>query len=266
MEKGAKPGKLAKLLSNWPKGTVASQRWLNKQEIPRQLAERYRYSGWLRRLERGAYARLNENVDWTGGLYAMQSQLDLPIHAGGKTALELQGYAHFVPVGEGGPVYLFGDPGTRLPAWFLRHAWGVKVVYATQGLFTGNLKIGLTEKPMGDYPIGLSAPERGLLELLTRVSDGDSLEEAKLLMEGLTGLRPNLVQELLESCRSVKAKRLFLFLADLCGHSWVDKLDALKVDLGKGKRSVVKGGRLDSRYQITVPTKMGRTEAAPESA
>jgi len=33
------------------------------------------------------------------------------------------------------------------------------------------------------------------------------------LLEGLMSLRPDLVQELLESCRSVKAKRLFLYFA-----------------------------------------------------
>lgn len=205
-------------------------------------------------------------MDWTGGLYALQSQLGIPVHVGGKTALEMQGYGHFVPAGEGGAVYLFGDPGTRLPVWFLRHAWGVRLVFTTGALFPWNPKAGLAEKPLGDYSIGLSAPEQAMLELLVRVSDGDSLEEARLLMEGLTGLRPSLVQGLLESCRSVKAKRLFLFLAELCGHSWIEKLDVLKVDLGKGKRSVVKEGCLDSRYQITVPERMGRSKKAPESA
>ena len=58
-----------------------------------------------------------------------------------------------------------------------------------------------------------------MVELLARVSDEGSFEEARLIMEGLTRLRPELVQELLGSCRSVKAKRLFLFLADLCGHA-----------------------------------------------
>ncbi len=250
---------------NWPRGTVVVQPWLRAQGISRQLANAYRGSDWFQRVGPGAYVRPGDRLDWTGGLYALQSQLGIPVHAGGKTALEMQGYGHFVPAGEGSAVYLFGDPGTRLPVWFLRHAWGVRLVYATGALFPGNPKAGLAEKPLGDYSIGLSAPEQAMLELLVRVSDGDSLEEARLLMEGLTGLRPGLVQGLLESCRSVKAKRLFLFLAELCGHSWVEKLDVLKVNLGKGKRSVVKGGRLDSRYQITVSAKMGRSEDAPES-
>ena len=36
-------------------------------------------------------------------------------------------------------------------------------------------------------------------------------------------------------------------------HAWVNKIDLTKVNFGKGKRVVVKGGILDSKYQITVP-------------
>jgi hypothetical protein len=72
-------------------------------------------------------------------------------------------------------------------------------------------------------------------------------------MEGLPTLRPKLLQKLLEACTSVKAKRLFLHLADATGMPWRDALDDARIDLGKGKRQVVAGGRLDARYGITVP-------------
>ncbi len=72
-------------------------------------------------------------------------------------------------------------------------------------------------------------------------------------MEGLATLRPDLAQRLLEQCRSVKAKRLFLYLAEQSNHSWFDKLEKAGINLGKGKRVVVKGGRLDTKYNITVP-------------
>ncbi len=38
-------------------------------------------------------------------------------------------------------------------------------------------------------------------------------------MEGLTTLRPRLIQSLLEQCRSVKVKRLFTVLAEACNHA-----------------------------------------------
>jgi hypothetical protein len=54
-------------------------------------------------------------------------------------------------------------------------------------------------------------------------------------------------------CRSIKVKRLFFFFADRHQHAWLKYLDKNAVDLGKGKRMLVPGGRLDPTYQITVP-------------
>jgi hypothetical protein len=51
----------------------------------------------------------------------------------------------------------------------------------------------------------------------------------------------------------VKAKRLFFWLAERQGYAWFKKLDPDRFDLGHGKRVIVKGGRLDRKYLITVP-------------
>jgi hypothetical protein len=91
------------------------------------------------------------------------------------------------------------------------------------------------------------------MEVLYLVPAKESFEEASMLMEGLTTLRPRLVQSLLEHCQSVKVKRLFMYLAESHNHAWVRKLDLSKVDFGKGKRMIVKGGRLNTKYNITVP-------------
>ena len=72
-------------------------------------------------------------------------------------------------------------------------------------------------------------------------------------MENLIGLRPDVVQQLLEQCRSIKVKRLFLFLAQRLQHPWFEMLDFSRVDIGKGKRSIVKHGVLEKKYQITIP-------------
>jgi hypothetical protein len=91
------------------------------------------------------------------------------------------------------------------------------------------------------------------MEVMYNIPRDASFEEAALLMEGLTTLRPRMLQGLLEQCRSVKVKRLFMYLAEDCNHAWVKKLDVSKVDFGKGKRMIVKGGRFNSKYNITVP-------------
>jgi len=245
--------KLNRLLTAWPQGAVAVSRWLEAQGAYQQLVHEYEKSGWIRRIGQGAYVRAGGTVEWTGGLYALQEQLQLPIHAGAKTALQLQGYAHFLAMGKGGSVSLFGSPGTRLPAWFRQYDWEVALRYTATKLFADGPNAGLTKKELAAYAITVSAPERAIMEVLYLVPTEESFEEAALLMEGLTTLRPRLVQSLLEQCRSVKVKRLFMVLAESHNHAWVKKLDLSKVDFGKGKRMIVKGGRLDSKYNITVP-------------
>jgi N-acetylglutamate synthase-like GNAT family acetyltransferase len=79
-------------------------------------------------------------------------------------------------------------------------------------------------------------------------------------MEMLNGLRPTLLQQLLEDCKSIKVKRLFLFMAEKAGHSWLEDLDLSKIDLGKGKRSIVKNGIFNSKYQITIPQDLANYE------
>jgi len=251
------PGtKLNRLLRAWPSGTLAVQRWLSAQGISRQLADRYCRSGWLERVARGVYVRAGEAVTWEGAVYALQRQLGMSIHPGAKTALEMRGLAHFLALGSRHPVTLFGVPRERLPGWFRGRDWGTSVSYTTSGLFAEPF-LGLAEHDVGSFALSVSTPERAALELLHLVPRRQSYEEARLLFAGLTTLRARLVQELLEACRSVKVRRLFLHLAERCDLPWVARLDPSRIDLGRGKRVITPGGRLDARYQITVPRTEG---------
>jgi hypothetical protein len=49
--------------------------------------------------------------------------------------------------------------------------------------------------------------------------------ECYQILEGLANLRPKILQELLESCNSIKVKRLFLFMASKAKHQWLDFVD-----------------------------------------
>lgn len=241
------------LLRKWPAGSVAVSAWLQSQGAYQQLMHGYEKNGWVRRIGRGAYVRAGDVFDWSGGVYAIQKQLVLPVHVADKTALQLQGYAHFLPLGQGGTLSLFGLPGTRLPAWFQRYDWGVDLRYTTAMLYANKGGMGLTERESGRLTVQFSTPERAIMEFLYFVPNQESFEEAGLLMEGLTTLRPGIVQHLLEQCCSIKVKRLFMFLAEKSQHPWLKKLDQSRINFGKGKRVIVKGGRLDTEYNITVP-------------
>jgi hypothetical protein len=72
-------------------------------------------------------------------------------------------------------------------------------------------------------------------------------------MEGLTNLRPKKIQELLEQCSSIKVKRLFLYMAEKAGHQWMQFLNVPKLNLGKGARTIVRGGVYVSKYDISIP-------------
>lgn len=74
-----------------------------------------------------------------------------------------------------------------------------------------------------------------------------------MFMQGLSSLSPRRLQKLLGDCRSVKVKRLFFYFADRHQHAWLKKLNKDAIDLGEGKRMLVKGGKLDKNYLITVP-------------
>jgi len=247
-----KRGKLNKLLRNWPSGMIGTIPWFEGHGIYQQLLHDYKKNGWIEQLGSGAYRKAGDRVNWANGLNALQVQLKLPIHVGGKSALELRGFEHFVTAGEGGFLYLFSDSPTKLPSWFKNGRWDRRVSFKLLRLFPTEPKIGLSSHSVTTVEISISTPERAILEVLELVPKHQSFEEARLLMEGLVGLRAKMVQSLLEQCRSVKAKRLFLYLAENCNHTWFKKLDPARIDLGRGKRVIVPGGSFDSKYQITV--------------
>jgi hypothetical protein len=76
------------------------------------------------------------------------------------------------------------------------------------------------------------------------------------VLSGLLNLRPALMQSLLESCNSIKVKRLFLFMADKANLPVMKHLDQTAIDLGSGNRSVVRDGTYDSRYQLVLPKEL----------
>jgi hypothetical protein len=242
--------KINQLLQQWPSGNVATGRWLANLGIDRRLADKYVQSGWLERLGYGAYTRAGAAVDWLGAVHALQTQLGLSLHPGGRTALELRGYTHYLPFGVR-PAVLFGSPGTKLPAWFLAQSWARSVTLVTTGFLEG---VERSTSPISVHAIDLEVAtcERAALEMMYLVPRRQSYEEAFQLLESLTFLRPRVVQELLECCTSVKAKRLFMHAAERVNHPWLQYLDLSGVDFGSGRRTIHAGGRLDRKYDLVV--------------
>lgn len=199
----------------------------------------------------GAFKLFNDQIDWFGGLYALQQQLSLPVHAGGKTALELKGYAHYGRMANS-VCFLFGAERSRLPRWFRNYNWDGQIIYKASGFLPMNVAKSFSEFQHKEFSIRISAPERAVLEMLYYVPEKQGFDEALKIMEILVSLRPQLMQEHLEKCQLVKVKRLFLYMAEKLALPWFQQLKPNRIDLGRGKRVIVTDGVLDKKYLITV--------------
>ncbi|WP_316746840.1 type IV toxin-antitoxin system AbiEi family antitoxin [Pedobacter gandavensis] len=247
------PTKINYLLNSQPSGTVFTSSWLVKNGYSLDLQQRYKRSQWLTSIGTGAVKRTGEEVGIEGGLYALQNQLNLSVHIGGVSALARLGRAQYLEL-DSKQLYFFGSLTESLPKWFKDYQWGVKINYHTTGFLPPDL--GMTEIKTGNMTLKYSGPVRAILECLYLAPVEVSLMECYELLEGMSNLRPNTVQELLESCGSVKVKRAFLFMAEKTGHAWVKHIVKDKIDLGSGKRSLVTNGVYVPKYGITVPKEL----------
>lgn len=269
-------GKLNLLESCLPEGLIVDSAWLSKQGYSTSLRSQYVSAGWLEQPARQVYRRPRGSLRWEQVVVSLQTLLHYPLTVGGRTALEAQGYAHYL-AREIKEIHLYGS--RQPPSWLNKLRVEARFIYHNeQRLFTNNsakraptslswnsktgqpstsdlLDFGLTVQTWGqwDWPLTLSTPERAVLELLDELPARESFHQVDKLIEGLPNLSPRRLQKLLTDCRSVKVKRLFFFFADRHQHSWAKRINKDAIGLGTGKRMLVKHGTLNSTYQITVP-------------
>ncbi len=235
--------------------------WLEQRGYSRALRSHYLRAGWLDSPARRVYRRGRGPLTWEQVVLSLQHPLELPLIVGGRTALEQQGYAHYLSAQQRA-VHLYGP--FRPPSWLASLPLAVPFHWHNSLRLFPLHKSASEPRPamvgpggMATLPLRLSGKERAVLELLDELPDRESFHQVDVLMEGLSDLGPRRLQSLLEECASVKVKRLFFFFADRHRHAWRSRLDMTRIDLGSGKRSLVKGGKLDPTYQITVPADLG---------
>ena len=260
-----------------PEGLLVSARWLSKHGYSSSLRSQYVESGWLEQPAHGIFRRPRGELRWEQVVISLQNLMQISAIVGGRTALELQGYAHFLSQQQR-EVHLYGD--ALLPGWmsklpveqrFIFHrserlfrnepitraltslSWNVK---SQTGRSTDPIHgPSFNVMPWGqwDWPLTVSTPERAFLELLNELPGKESFHMVDKLAEGLVSLSPNRLTKLLTDCKSIKVKRLFFFFADRHKPTWRKRLDPKEFDLGTGDRMLVRGGKLDPVYRITVP-------------
>ncbi|WP_290478767.1 type IV toxin-antitoxin system AbiEi family antitoxin domain-containing protein [Hyphomonas sp. UBA1923] len=269
--------KLKRLEHEVPEGLLVSARWLTEHGYERSLRAQYLKSGWLEQPARGVFRRPRGSLRWEQVIISLQDIMQIPLIVGGRTALELQGYAHFLSH-EPKEVHLYGEE--KLPGWmnklsipqkFVLHKgthlfknqpitraltslnWNTQTddVRSNDPIHGNSFKV----MPWGqwDWPMTVSAPERAYFELLDELPNNESFHMVDKLAEGLLNLSPNRLNKLLADCKSVKVKRLFFYFADRHKPRWRNRVDPKDFDLGTGDRMLVRGGKFDPVYRITVP-------------
>jgi hypothetical protein len=117
---------------NWlqrslPDGLVADAKWLEKNGYSGALRKKYVAHGWLDRVARGVYRRptpqlpeegAEKGVPWESVVISLQTLLKAHFVVGGRTALELQGFAHYLSLAPQREVHLYGTD--KRPGWVLK--------------------------------------------------------------------------------------------------------------------------------------------------
>jgi hypothetical protein len=238
-----------------PEGQLVDRAWLRACGFERPRVDYHLRSGKLEAVVRGVYRRPGPPLKWEHVVYSLQ-EMNYRVRVGGRSALEMQGLAHYLPVGPLRRIDLYGS--ARLPGWVGYYPGPFTFKVHKRRWFASLPQAAVHSKPFGawDWPIPYSSQELAMLELLAGVRDEADFSVVDKLFEAAVSLRPSLLRELLKVCRQVKAKRLFLWFSDRHRHAWRESLQTDGIDLGRGKRMLVKGGAYDAAYQITVPREL----------
>ena len=251
--------KINQILLEWLPHDVHSLHWMAKRKVPRGLVQFHYENGLLDRIGPGIYKRTGEDADWSGAVRLLQEELSKSLHVSGKTALELSGSAHFGNLSNRPRIFLITYTKNKLPVWLRKADLGCEFVLRSSSLFgdsffSKNSKFFLMqhERILG-IKVKISCRELAILEFIDYLDLKNSLENAENHVNMLRGARSKVIQYLLENCMSVKVKRVFLYLSEKTGAKYFNRLDLHKIDLGKGKRQIVKyNATLDKKYLITV--------------
>lgn len=241
-----------------PRNSLLFSSWLSAKGIDRKAQTLYVRSGWLERIAPGVYKFAGAEPTAYSAIASYVSQLGKKCHVAASSALDLRGYSHFIAMGKP-TAYVISENNTRLPNWMMEREWDMIIKHSISAIF-GRDGLGLETVSVDRHILTISSPERAFMECLNMSPSQYSLMDTYYVMEMLTTLRPKLVQHLLESCTSIKVKRLFLYMAEKAGHSWFKAVDVKNIDLGKGQRVLAPGGKYIAKYNVTISQELAEYE------
>ena len=246
-----KENKIGNLILEQPTWELCFSEWLRKKAYSVQLIQKYVQNGWICSLCRGVFYRANKQVlDAYGAIASDHAQVGNDIHIAAHSALEVYGYMHYVPMDK--PQMMVAVDGKYIPAWLQQDMFDRQIIpFRSEAL--------PIEHHAYDYQgqiLPISTQERAFMECLLLAPKYYNYLDLYMLMEQLTGLRPMVVQQLLEKVISYRAKRMFIYMAEKANHAWWEDVDISHIDMGSSKIYYSKTGKYISKYKITIPTEL----------
>ncbi len=207
------------LLESVP-GRPITTRWLAQRGVSPQLTHHYVANGWLERLGHSFFIQKGTSPTLEKSLSVAMTEG----HIGGKTALAWAGIRHNLYLQE--RTVLYSHSKVRVARWCVEQ---FSLEMRNKTLFGRGDSQAVATNADG---VPVSEPERAVLELLSDVPGHQGIEEAENLVEMLSGLRPRIMQSLLEDCINIKTVRLFRMLAQKSALPVLDDIDFSRVRQG----------------------------------
>src|SRR5579859_328866 len=164
--------KLIQLQLKLPEGGLVDAAWMERNGYSSSLRSQYVIAGWLTSPAPRVYRRSRGSLTWLQVVSSLQDLLEYSLTVGGRTALEQQGYAHYLSAGVQ-EVHLYGPK--RPPTWLgdlpldVKFLWHNSLSLFPKEETTVKLGRSTVVDPTGldmALPVYLSSKERALLELL----------------------------------------------------------------------------------------------------
>jgi len=250
---GYREKNIRSILDIVPEGLAVNRKWLYDNGISRPRVDYALRSNNLTNIGWGTYRRQGPPFKWQNVFYSLK-KMGYKYHIGGESALKLNGFGILKNIDEGDQIYFWGNQ--KLPKWVFEFNLGLVAI--NKSIFYKNYDVGFKSNTFGtwDWHIEYSNVERGLIEETSCIKTELDFQRNDLLFKSAKSLNHDLVQDLLENCNNVATKRMFLWFAQRHELPCLRKIVVQNINLGNGKRQIIKGGKLDKKYQITVPTYM----------
>ena len=248
--------KINKLLSEGIPNGVFFSKWLTANNYSPQLLSQYKKSGWLESLDRSVYYSAGEQLSAYAAVASNAIQTNDNLRLAAHSALELHGIMHFIPMGK--PLAVVTTDIRHKMQWLHAPLFDRQFVY----FHTQQLSDMPPERIIyNDLQIPVSSQELAVMECLYLAPKQYSYMDVYYLVEQLGGLRPEIIQELLEKSTNFRVKRMFLYMAEKTGFEWFMNLDLRRIDLGSSiLQLTTANGTFIKKYNMVIPLELKNYE------